>query len=116
MTNIQVQMKQAQKVLAEVKKGNEQSPQVKPMTKVILAKQLKRNDLQASEDEYFSDELDLDGCLSRDIDEKGTVENIFSNMKTFQRTQGLDEFYENGTFNQKSPRFNEVQDENYQQA
>ena len=103
MTNIQVQMKQAQKVLAGVKKGNEQSPQVKPMTKVILAKQLKRNDLQASED----------GCLSRDIDEKGTVENIFQNMKTFQRTQGLDEFYENGTFNQKSPRFNEVQDENY---
>ena len=53
------------------------------MTKVILAKQLKRNDLQASEDEYFSDELELDGCLSGDIDEKGTVENIFSNMKTF---------------------------------
>ena len=68
------------------------------MTKVAIAKQLKRNDLQVSDDEYFSDDMELDAGLNNELGDKVLAENMFSQMKTFQKVEVFHEYGANGTF------------------
>lgn len=71
--------------------------------------------MQLSEDEYFSDELDIEGT-SKELDEKVPLGNIFANLKSLKKSGYLEEYGEDAIILEKSPRFNDDLEDNYQQA